>query len=100
MRTIRRYTHGDRMWAVEWTESVPLDENGDADIDNAVEKRVLCATKEQAVERAIKESHADCHQVSVSQVEYEAYDETINPRYGYWIHCDDGEYYEGGEKLP
>ena len=79
---------GDRKWAVDWTASIPKDEYGDSDLDNADERCERYASRELAIARAKAVLPLDAFGcVTVTAVEFVPYDEDLAanfPHAGYW----------------
>ena len=90
---------GDELWEVEWCEGIPLDENGDGDIDRADMHCVMVETEEEAMRIAKEKLPIDAFgSVAVTPMRFEPYDEDDAVRYphaGFWeaigdtIHVDE-----------
>lgn len=89
---------GTRAWEVEWCVEIPLTESGDTDMDNAVYKRRIVATKEEALVVA-KEVYPQDQwgAVAVTEVEFiDPYDDNI-PQTFRWEYVSDSIHYSGEE---
>lgn len=88
MATKTRSRVGDRKWAVDWTASIPKDENGDSDIDNADERCERYSNREIAIARAKAVLPLDAFGcVTVTEVAFVPYDDDdaeMYPHVGYW----------------
>jgi len=86
---------GDERYRVEWCESIPIDENGDGDLDAAVYRRRLFATHTAAIAFAKSVLPRDAFgAVDVTPIRFVAYDDDdaiIYPHVGFWEDVGDGE---------
>jgi hypothetical protein len=98
-RQRRRPRVGDECWEVEWCAGVPLDENGDADLDRADYRVCRFADRDAALAFA-REIFPKDHfgAVRITPERFEPYDEleaVAYPHAGYWQAIGDSEFYEG-----
>ena len=93
---MKRPRVGDRAWEVDWCASIPVDEHGDSDLDNADQRTERFGTRPEADERARAVLPQDVlGAVTVTAVEFTAYDEDDAERYphvGYWEPIAEPEY--------
>ncbi len=98
MQVIKRPRVGDRMFAVEWCDGVPTDENGDAVMDAADDRVKRFATIEDAREFAMRILLKYFFgSVSITPVEFVAYDEDDALRFphaGFWEAAGETEHIE------
>jgi len=82
---------GDRAFAVDWCASIPLDENGDGDLDRADDRCEIFATKDAAMRRAAAVLPIDAFGVvQITPVVFAPYDEADARRFphvGFWAVC-------------
>lgn len=95
---------GDRMFEVGWCAGVPVDENGDSDMDGADDRVRRFETITAAREFARRVFPDDFFgSVSITPVVFEPYDEdhaAEYPHVGFWETCGETQYYEGPEENP
>lgn len=79
---------GDKTWEVEWCSEIPLDENGDSDMDAAKYHFVHIQDKDKALAYAKKVLPKDAFgAVRVTPMMFVAYDEDdadLYPHVGFW----------------
>jgi hypothetical protein len=83
----KRPSVGDRAFAVDWCAAIPLDENGDADMDRADDRCEHFATEEAAARRVAEVLPLDAFGVvQVTPVEFVPYDDDAErfPHAGFW----------------
>lgn len=93
---------GDRSWFVEWTSEIPVDENGDRDIDAAVSHQRRFPTEADAAAFAAEIYPRDAFgAVAYWESEFVAYDPDDAARYphaGFWECLADAKHYEGPDE--
>lgn len=79
---------GDRSWSVDWCAGIPVDDNGDSDMDRADDRCDRFRTLEAAQKRAAEVLPLDVFgSVQIHECVFTAYDEADAaefPHVGFW----------------